>query len=130
VGKASRKKNRRACTIDLEPNAMKASTRLAQLIEPHAEDDETKSSYEALVSLGAFAWNLSLVPALDRHNLIREAVWSAVASGIPLTYAWLNDLVERKMSLFPSEERWIRSYEVVLQPDGRFAIVVVTVSDG
>jgi hypothetical protein len=130
VGKASRKKNRRAGTIDLEPNAKKASTRLAQLIAPHAVDDETRSSYEALVALGAMAWNLSLLPAQDRDNLTREAVWSAVASGIPLTYAWLNELVERKMRLFPSEKRWIQSYEVVLQPDGRFAIVVATVSDG
>jgi len=34
------------------------------------------------------------------------------------------------MSLFPSEERWIESYEVVVQPDGRLAILVATVSDG
>jgi hypothetical protein len=130
VGKASRRKHQRLGTINLEPNARKASTRLALLIAPHAVDGETKSSYEALVALGAIAWNLSLVPAKDRDDLTREAVRAAVSRGIPLTDRWLNDLVERKMSLFPSEERWIESYEVVVQPDGRLAILVATVSAG
>lgn len=131
MGKASRKKKHRVGTIDLEPNAKKASTRLAQLIAPHAvEDGETRSSYEALVALGAIAWNLSLLPAQDRDDLTREAVRGAVARGIPLTDRWLNELVERKMSLFPSDGRWIESYEVVVQPDGRLAILVATVSAG
>jgi len=130
VGKASRKKHNRSGTIDLEPDARKASTRLAQLIAPHAVDGETRSSYEALVALGAIAWNLSLVPAQDRDDLIREAVRAAVGRGIPLTDRWLTDLVERKTSLFPSEERWIESYEVIVQPDGRLAIIVATVSAG
>ena len=130
MGKASRKKHHRSGTINFEPDARKDSTRLAQLIAPHAVDDETRSSYEALVALGAIAWNLSLVPAPDRDGLIQEAVQAAVSRGIPLTDRWLTDLVERKMSLFPSEERWIKSYEVVVQPDGRLAILVATVSDG
>jgi hypothetical protein len=83
-----------------------------------------------LVALGAIAWNLSLVPAQDRDDLIREAVRSAVSRGIPLTDRWLTDLVERKLSLFPSEERWIQSYEVIVQPDGRLAILVATLSAG
>jgi hypothetical protein len=116
--------------MDLEPNASKASTRLAQLIEPHVEPDETKRSYEALVALGAIAWNLSLVPAQERGDMIREAVSGAVSRGIPLTDRWLNDLIERRMKLFPSEERWIESYEVTVKPDGRLVILVATLSDG
>lgn len=138
VGKASRRKNKRVGLIDLrstgpidlEPNAKKASTRLAHLIAPHAVEGETKSSYEALVALGALAWNLSLLPAEERSDAIREAVRAAVAGGYPLTDSWLSELVARKMSLFPSDERWIQSYEVVVQPDGRLAILVVTLSAG
>jgi hypothetical protein len=130
VGKASRKKRHRLGTIDLEPAAGKASTRLVQLIAPHAVGDETRSSYEALVALGAIAWNLSLVPAQDRDDLIREAVLGAISRGIPLTDRWLTDLIERKMRLFPSDERWIESYEVIVQPDGRLAILVATISEG
>ena len=130
VGKASRKKHHRSVTIDFKPDARKASTRLAQLIAPHAVGDETRSSYEALVALGAIAWNLSLIPAQDRGDLIREAVRGAASRGIPLTDRWLTDLVERKMRLFPSEERWIESYEVIVQPDGKLAILVATISEG
>jgi hypothetical protein len=138
VGKASRRKSRRAGPtnlgsigpIDLEPNAEKASTRLAQLIAPHTVEGETKSSYEALVALGALAWNLSLLPTEERADGTRETVRAAVARGYPLTDHWLSELVERKMSLFPSDERWIQSYEVVVGPDGRLAIVVVTLSAG
>ena len=130
MGKASRRKNNRAGPINLEPNAKKASTRLAQLIAPHAVDGETKSSYEALVALGAMAWNLSLLPAQERGDMTRETVRAAVARGYPLTDHWLSELVERKISLFPSDERWIQSYEVVVQPDGRLAILVVTLSTG
>ena len=130
MGKASRKKRHRLGTIDLEPAAGKASTRLAQLIAPHTDDDETRSSYEALVALGAIAWNLSLLPAQDRDDLIRDAVLGAISRGVPLTDRWLTDLIERKMRLFPSDERWIESYEVIVQPDGRLAILVATVSEG
>ena len=130
VGKASRKKHLRSGKIDLEPDAKKASTRLAQLIEPHVAADETKHSYEALVALGAIAWNLSLVPAQERGDLIREAVRGAVSRGIPLTDRWLNDLIERRMKLFPSEERWIESYEVTVKPDGMLVILVATLSAG
>ncbi|HUP59254.1 MAG TPA: hypothetical protein VNA69_02415 [Thermoanaerobaculia bacterium] len=138
MGKASRRKSNRAGlielestgTINLEPNARKASTRLAQLIAPHTVEGETKRSYEALVALGALAWNLSLLPAQERGDMIREAVRTAVTSGYPLTDEWLSELVQRKASMFPSDERWIQSYEVVVQPDGRLAILVVTLSAG
>jgi hypothetical protein len=139
VGKASRRKNKRVGPtnlgstgpIDLEPSAEKASTRLAQLIAPHAVADETKSSYEALVALGALAWNLSLLPTQERIDSTRETVRAAVARGYPLTDHWLSELVERKMRLFPSDERWIQGYEVVVRPeDGRLAILVVTLSAG
>jgi hypothetical protein len=130
VGKASRKKHQRSGEIDFEPDARKASTRLAQLIEPHMVADETKHSYEGLVALGAIAWNLSLVPAQERGALIRETVRDAVKRGIPLTDRWLNDLIERKMKLFPSEERWIDGYEVAVKPDGRLVILVTTLSAG
>jgi hypothetical protein len=76
------------------------------------------------------AWNLSLLPVQERSDMTREMVRAAVAGGYPLTDQWLNELVERKICLFPSDERWIQSYEVVVQPDGRLAILVVTLSAG
>jgi hypothetical protein len=130
VGKAARRKKHRADRIDLEPNSRKASTRLAQLIAPHAIEGETRSSYEALVALGAAAWNLSLLPVQERDEMTREAVRGAVVVGLPITEHWLNELVARKISLFPTDDRWIQSYEVIVQPDGRLAILVATLSAG
>jgi hypothetical protein len=112
VGKAShRKKSRGSLPIDLQPNARKVSTRLAELISPHVVAGEPRESYEALVALGAMAWNISVLPEQERGGLTREAVRRAAAQGIPLTDQWLNELIERKISLFPADDRFIESYE-------------------
>jgi hypothetical protein len=82
-------------------------------------------------AVGDGAHHLALGSAhQERGEMIRDAVQAAVARGYPLTDRWLSELVERKISLFPSDERWIQSYEVVVQPDGRLAILVVTLSAG
>ena len=130
MGKASRRKKTRHVLTDLEPNDRKVSTRLAELVEPHADPDETRESYEALVGIGAMAWNLSLMPAADRIDSIREAVRRAVAIGLPLTEWWLTELVERKLLLFPSDDRFIESFEVVEAPDDRFTVIVASLTAG
>ncbi len=130
MGKASRrKKNRNVIELNLEPNAHKVSTRLAELIEPHLAPEETRESYGALVALGAMAWNLSLMPPEDRLGPIRDAVRAAVAIGLPLTEDWLTKLVERKVLLFPSDDRFIESYEVVVAPDGRLTVLIASSID-
>ena len=116
--------------MDLEPDARKVSTRLAELIEPHLAPEETLESYKALVALGAMAWNVSLVPAEERVGLVRAAVRKSVAIGLPLTEDWLNALIARKILLFPSDDRFVESYEVVIAPDGRFTVFVVSSIDG
>ena len=37
---------------------------------------------------------------------------------------WMNDLIDRKLLLFPSDERFIESWEVRAEPDGRFMVFV------
>jgi hypothetical protein len=131
VGKSSRrKKNRGEDRINLEPADGKISTRLGRLIAPHAAAGETRESYEALVALGAIAWNLSLFPMTDRGELIRDAVREAAQRGIPLTDQWLTALVDRKLRLFPSDDRLIRHFNVVLEPDGRFTLFVASLGPG
>lgn len=129
VGKASRRKKARGqFGLDLQPSPEKASTRLGELISPHIAPDETRESYGALVTLGALAWNLSLVPAGERRDLVRQAVRDARAIGLPLTEQWLNNLVHRKEKLFPDDERFIESYEVRDEGGGKFTIMVATTS--
>jgi len=105
-------------------NPDKVSTRLAELVAPHATPDETRDSYEALILLGAMAWNLSLVPGGERSEPVRKFVRDAAKIGLPLTVQWMNDLIDRKLLLFPSDERFIESWEVRAEPDGRFTVFV------
>ena len=102
------------------------STRLADLVAPHAEPDETRKSYENLIGLGAMAWNLSLLPDDERFATVTEIVRDAKKIGLPLTAQWMDDLIDRKLRLFPSDERFIESWEVRVEADGRFTVFVVS----
>jgi hypothetical protein len=126
MGKAARRKrDRNVMAFDFTPDADKISTRLNELIEPHLDlEEETVDSYKALVVLGIMAWNFSLFPPEERITFVRNAVRSAVANGFPLTERWLNDLIARKLRLFPSDERFIENFEAFEGPDGDFKLVV------
>ena len=128
MGKAARRKrNRNVTAFDFAPDAGKISTRLNELIEPHLDlEEETLDSYKALVVLGIMAWNFSLFPPEERTAYVRKAVRSAVASGFPLTERWLNDLIARKLRLFPSDERFIENFEAFEGPDGDFKLLVAS----
>jgi len=128
LGKASRRKSNWVTgnAIDLQPNSEKASTRLTQLIAPHVAPGETQNSYGALIALGAMAWNLSLFSRKERSALVSDAVRDAAKVGLPLTAQWLNVLIDRKLSLFPSDTRVIEAFDVVEEKDGRFTVLVTT----
>lgn len=132
MGKAARRKrNRNAVPIDLEPHPDKVSTRIAELIEPHhLASEETRDSYTALVALGVMAWNLSLFSPAQRIDMIRKTVQGAADIGLPLTDEWLGKLIDRKIFLFPSDDRFIDHFDVREEPDGRFTIRVYSLSEG
>jgi hypothetical protein len=87
---------------------------------------ETRDSFEALIALGAMAWNLSLLPGEERAEGVRLAVKEGNAIGLPLTSAWMNDLIDRKSALFPLDDRFIEGWEVRAEPDGRFTVLVAS----
>jgi hypothetical protein len=126
VGKASRRKKQRNSPLglDLRVSPEKISTRLAQLVDPHVGEDETRESYDALIGLGAAAWQLSRLPAGERAEKVKEYVRGANRMGLPLTEEWMDDLIDRKLRLFPTDERDIESWTVREEPDGRFTVIV------
>lgn len=129
MGKASRRKKQRApVLLDLQPRSDKISTRLSELVAPHVAEDETRDSYEALIVLGAMAWNLSLVSAGERSEAVAEIVRGATKIGLPVTVQWMKELIDRKVRLFPSDGRFIESWEVREEPDGQFTLYVVAAS--
>ncbi len=72
------------------------------------------------------AWNLSLFSRKERSALVSDAVRDAAKVGLPLTAQWLNVLIDRKLSLFPSDTRVIEAFDVVEEKDGRFTVLVTT----
>lgn len=127
MGKASRRKKQRdlILSLDLHPEPDKISTRLGELVAPHVAEDETRDGYAALITLGAMAWNLSLVPAGERSATVAEIVRNAAKLGLPVTVQWMNHLIDRKLRLFPSDDRFIESWKVRAEPDGDFTLLVV-----
>jgi hypothetical protein len=69
-----------------------------------------------------------LVPAGERSGTVAEVVRDATKIGLPLTVQWMNELIDRKLRLFPSDGRFIESWEVREEPDGRFTLFVVAAS--
>lgn len=129
MGRASRrKKEKRQGRPSRDVYEEKASTRLIALVSPHRTPHETRDSYAALITLGAMAWNLSLMPVDERLAQVRDTVTRAEETGLPLTVEWMNALIERKLRLFPDDDRFIQSFDVVPTPDGRFTVLVAALS--
>lgn len=59
---------------------------------------------------------------------MRDAVRDAKRVGLPLTVQSLNDLVERTLTMVPSDTRLIVSYKVLANPDGGLMLLVATSS--
>jgi len=107
--------------IRKDSNKNKISEALGELVKPYIEDDMSLSHIRSLVGVGAIAWNLALndgPPLEDVNNLIDNKDLNTRA----LFDALISDLINRKLKLFPEDERLIAGWEVSQLPDGRFLI--------
>ena len=93
------------------PGEIKMSDALGQVLEPYAEDIETLEAYRMLVTIGAMAWNNTLLPP--------EGQAAGFAASDKLDVKDKNTmkeliliLMKRKLDLFPDVRRFIISYEV------------------
>ena len=135
MGRASRlKRDRREFKLDLPPNLVaelrgtrvrinsgrhKISESLAELIQPFTSGDTSVEEFRRLVALGAMAWNLSVVEGSTPEQML-DLVEDLDASDRELLASLLSDLVLRKQSLFPDDQRFVAAWNVVVRPDGRF----------
>lgn len=108
------------------------SKRLVELVQPHFDDSMTLREYEALVGLGAVAWNLSLFPAEDRQKELSRAVAELQAEPQMQreTAELIEDLQRRKGLLFPSDHRLIVEWEVEDRGCGRYLVLAASLVDG
>ena len=95
------------------PGEIKMSDALGQVIAPYTGDAETLDAYRKLVTMGAMAWNNTLLPpegqaagfaAIDKLDM--ASAEKEVMKDL------MRTLMERKLALFPDVRRFIVNFEV------------------
>ena len=104
--------------IDISPDPAtrfglrKTSEVLLELIEPLYSVKTSSDKILAIAKVGMMAWNLALMPESKRKSTFHEA-----ARLMPRELqVILFGLIERKLSLFPDDDRYI--VDVVLREEG------------
>ena len=91
---------------------LRLSERLLDLIAPYRANDLTRERYEELIESAATAWNLSLLPELERSEALGKALRSAKIRDAESVVGLIMKLVRRKEALFPDDDRAIVAWEV------------------
>ncbi len=111
------------------PKGAKMSEALEELVEPYFDSTADRRSLETLLSMGALAWNLAIVPTEDRQELFDTAFQAATKSqdaDIAEGKALVETLIERKEKLFPENRRMIMSFELKYTGGGDYQISVAS----
>jgi hypothetical protein len=102
------------------PQHEKISNALAILLDSEMGKGARLAEYRKALELIAIAWNISLLPASERAEAIQKlsdlppALAKALGRGaIP----HIERLIARKLELFPSDNRWIVSFEANFRED-------------
>lgn len=101
----------------------KISDALAELIQPYSYDDMDIEASRKLVCLGVLAWNGAVAPDTVSREEIRRSLES---SGTPQPESIdriIEEMMQRKMQLFPDDLRLIVDAELREQNDGSFYLV-------
>lgn len=102
----------------------KISVALSDLIEPYVAHDLTIEEFRSIVGVGTFAWNLAVRPDLMSRDRPRRTPEDGVVNETEL---FVDDLIdklrERKLQLFPDDQRLIMDTQVYTQPDGSFYLM-------
>jgi len=111
----------------------KLSERIRKLVEPCLDDVQDDEQACRLIDVAVLAWNLTQFPADERRERVEEVAWR-LSSGDPGMYATglslFTSLIERKLALFPRDERMVASYELLPTKQGWRLNVVALVPPG
>lgn len=101
-------------TLHNEPGLLKMSEALEKLVASYVHEARTEQEYDALIGLGAMAWNMTMMPPETRKNAIKDAIamFGQDPENIQFLSERLNVLMQRKEKLFPDEDRVIVSYAI------------------
>jgi hypothetical protein len=100
------------------PPRGRISEALVKLIDPYVGAADSLDTYQALVALGALAWNLALFPVLEREKHLLEDIRDLGAADPEGVQDMVRALAGRKTRLFPHDRRLIVHWEITPTPSG------------
>lgn len=123
MGKASRHKQERHARLGIphfDTDSLHAdnlekvtiSPSLVELIDPYTDDDTSFEELRILVSAGALAWNLARLPQAAREEGLEQIMLEIDDETGELFVTLIEELTERKLSLFPDDPRIITGWDV------------------
>jgi len=102
------------------PGVEKMSAVLLDFIAPWRPECQTDEDLLALAQLAALAWNTTLMPPREREKALRE-----LFNSVPIEYRGLiADLIERKRTEFPDNDRFIVEVNLQDAPSGTTLFVM------
>jgi hypothetical protein len=95
------------------------SRALLQLIEPYNDLEKDPEALERMLATGMMAWNLTVIPPEAAQDMLRALLDSLPAEEFKsVMLEMLDALIERKLELFPDDQRLISGYKIKLTGDG------------
>ena len=128
-----RHRARRARAAGRPHRKVKISAVIIRMIEPYAPDDLGFDEYRVLIAVCKAAWNLTVLEQFADCTLpkVRDAIERVreIAAGIGRP-ALLDELQQRKISLFPDDRRFIVNVTVEpLESGSRYVTAASIVFD-
>lgn len=99
---------------------------LVELIKPYRNLNETREDYERLITLATLAWNVPLCPREQQSEIMHKALAAFPAQHRQAGLVLIQELVDRRNEMFPSDRRLVLGSEVV-EKAGAYAVNVVSI---
>ncbi len=108
---------------------------LTQLVAPFMEMATNVGRCERLMQIGALAWNVALLPEVERQELVAEAAAAWLEAGpagseqfVLEIAVFLRLLIDRKETLYPNDKRFIAGVHVTTT-ESRYHITVAAMPE-
>jgi hypothetical protein len=110
------------------PGEIKMSEVLLEFIEPYTDEQSTPDDLKRVLSVATLAWNLALFPEAERPAQLREIEATVPPEVRPTMRAFMEELLQRRLTQFANIRRAILDYQVSMTPSGPHLNVVSTLS--
>lgn len=103
-------------SVVVEPHEVKMSEVLEAFVDPYLDDAKNHAQRGKLFSLAVAAWNLALVPEVDRQHTLEELIQKGLIGSTPAAKqdfrSLIGELVARKQTFFAENTRWIVEFQL------------------